>query len=101
MRKLKLKNWLKKVKNYYETLRYLRENKMVGIPTIDDNFFSNLIDFLNVICFAPKRFYVLYIEHYCKGRTFKEISEELDYSCTQIYNIHKAFLEWLVLNFKI
>jgi len=95
MKNVTWKIWLKKVKNYYEAVRYLSKNKGKFEPDVDDGFYINLVNFNNIIMLASREFYVLYIEHYCKGKTLTKISEEVGYSRMQIHRIHKNFLDWL------
>jgi hypothetical protein len=90
-----LKNWLKKVKNYYNGLRYVMENKSKLTPHIDDVFLKDLVGFYNKLFFADKQFVWFFIEHYCKGKTMPEIVKESGFCRAQVYIIKNKFLMWL------
>ena len=94
------KIWLKKVKNYYNGIRYVIENKLKLTPYIDDDFLGELVGFYNKLFFADKQFIWFFIEHYCKGKTILEIVKESGFCRAQVYKIKDNFLKWIDDNFK-
>ena len=56
-----LKNWLKKVQNYYDGVRYVMGNNLKFSPSIDEDFLKELVDFYNKLFFCwQSNFMVLY-----------------------------------------
>ena len=94
-----LKNWLKKVQNYYNGVRYVMENKLKLKPLIDEDFLNDLVEFFNKLFFADNQFLWFYIEYYCKGKTLEEIAYSVGYSVRHVSRINNKFLKWADNNF--
>ena len=55
-----LKNWLKRVQNYYDGVRYVMGNNLKFSPSIDEDFLKELVDFNNKFFCRQSNFMVLY-----------------------------------------
>ena len=89
------KIWLKKVKNYYDGVRYIFDKKSMFTSKVNDKFLGELIEFINLLIFGEKQFLWFFIEYYCKGKTILEIVKESGFCRAQVYNIKTNFLKWL------
>ena len=95
-----LKNWLKKVQNYYDGVRYVMGNNLKFSPSIDEDFLKELVDFYNKLFFADNQILWFYIEYYCKGKTLEDIASSVGYSVRHVSRLHNKFLKWAENNFK-
>lgn len=91
MKKVPLKNWLKKVKNYYKTLRWLKENNVKGKPEMDKEFYDFLSKLSNIILLAPLDYLIMYLGIYCQGYTYEKLVGITDYSKRKLYRLNSGF----------
>lgn len=95
MKNVPLKNWLKKIKNYYKTVRWLRENNVKGEVEMDKEFYDFLSKLTNVILLAPLDYLIIYWGLYCQGCTYEKLVDITGYSKRKLYRLHKNFQNYL------
>ena len=88
MKNVPLKIWLKKVKNYYKTLRWLRENNVKGKLEMDEEFYDFLSKLTNVILLAPLDCLIIYWGIYCQGYTYEKLAEITGYSKRKLFRLY-------------
>lgn len=95
MEKVPLKNWLKRVKKYYNALRWLKENNIKGKPDIDEEFRVFLSKLTNIILLAPIDYLIVYWGIYCQGYTYASLVEIIGCSKRKLLRIHAKLEKYL------
>lgn len=95
-----VKNALKIAKNYYISLRYLRDNNIIGEIHLSDKEHSILKRINDIMMLAPKKYLIIYSEIYVKGKNTDAMVSLLGCCRKIIYNLKKELEQYLERNLK-